>query len=191
LVGQLFGWTLLESVFTGALIAISSTTIIAKVFDEQRIGGRVRELVIGILLIEDLIAIVSMAVLTTVATGAGLSATTLLPTIGRLFAFLLALLVGGLLIVPRFMRVVFALQRPETTLVAGVGICFATAWLAQQAGYSVALGAFLAGSLIAESGRGEEVEHLVSPVRDMFLAVFFVSVGLLIDPALVLQHWAA
>ena len=191
LVGQLFGWTLLESVFTGALIAISSTTIIAKVFDEQHIGGRVRELVIGILLIEDLIAIVSMAVLTTVATGAGLSAATLLPTIGWLSAFLLALLVGGLLIVPRFMRVVFALERPETTLVASVGICFATAWLAQQAGYSVALGAFLAGSLIAESGRGEEVEHLVSPVRDMFLAIFFVSVGLLIDPALVLRHWAA
>jgi CPA2 family monovalent cation:H+ antiporter-2 len=189
--GRLFGWTVLESVFTGVLIAISSTTIIAKVFDERRIGGRLRELVVGILLTEDLIAVVSMAILTTVAAGAGVSAATVLPTIGRLALFLLALLLTGMLVVPRFMRVVFELDRAETTLVASVGICFAVAWIAQAAGYSVALGAFLAGSLVAESGRAHDVEHLVQPVRDMFLAVFFVSVGLLIDPALVLAQWRA
>jgi len=189
--GRLFGWTVLESVFTGAFISVSSTIIIAKVFDEHGIGGRLRELVVGILLTEDLIAVVMMAMLTAIATGAGVSAATMFPTVGRLVAFLVGLLVVGVLVVPRFMRTVFRLERTETTLVASVGICFTTAWLAQWAGYSVALGAFLAGSLVAESGRGEDVEHLVMPVRDMFLAVFFVSVGILIDPALVAEHWGA
>jgi CPA2 family monovalent cation:H+ antiporter-2 len=103
----------------------------------------------------------------------------------------MALLAAGLLVVPRFMRTVFRLQRRETTLVASVGICFTTAWLAQEAGYSVALGAFLAGSLVAEAGRADEVEHLVVPVRDMFAAIFFVSVGMLIDPGLIAEHWMA
>src|SRR6266404_4874457 len=114
--GHLFGWTMLESVFTGALIAISSTTIIAKVFDEQRIGGRLRELVVGILLVEDLIAIVFMATLTTVATGAGLSAAALGATVGRLATFLVVLLVVGIVVVPRVMRFVVGIGRSETTL---------------------------------------------------------------------------
>ena len=191
LVGRGFGWTPLESVFIGAAIAISSTTIIAKVFDEQRVGGRQRELVVGILLIEDLIAIVFMAALTAIATGAGLSATALAETVGKLAAFLAALLAVGMLLVPRLVHVVLRLERDETTLVASIGLCFLTAYVAQLAGYSVALGAFLAGSLIAESGRGETIEHLLRPVRDVFAAIFFVSVGLLIDPALVVEHWPA
>ena len=191
LTGRLFGWTLLESVFTGAIIAISSTTIIAKVFDEQGVGGRLREFVIGILLIEDLIAIVFMAVLTAVASGAGLSPGALTGTVGRLAMFLVVLLGVGILIIPRFIRFVTRIGRSETILVASVGVCFATAYLAQEAGYSVALGAFLAGSLVAESGHAEAIEHLVRPLRDVFAAIFFVSVGMLIDPGLVAQHWGA
>jgi monovalent cation:H+ antiporter-2, CPA2 family len=191
LTGRLLGWTLLESVFAGAVVAISSTTIIAKAFDEQGIRGRLRELVVGILLIEDLIAIVFMAILTAVATGAGVSAGALAGTIGRLVLFLVALLVIGMVVVPRFVRFVMKLGRSETTLVASTGICFATAYIAQKFGYSVALGAFIAGSLVAESGRGDEIEHLVKPMRDVFAAIFFVSVGMLIDPALVAEHWRA
>ena len=191
LVGRLFGWTTLESVFAGAVIAISSTTIIAKVFDEQGIGGRLRELVVGILLVEDLIAVLFMAALTAVATGAGVTAGALAGTVGRLVMFLVGLLVVGLLVVPRLVRLVVRLGRPETTLVASVGLCFALAFVAQEFGYSVALGAFLAGSLVAESGHGADIEHLVRPVRDMFAAVFFVSVGLLLDPTVLVQHWGA
>jgi K+:H+ antiporter len=191
LVGRLFGWSVLESVFVGAMIAISSTTIIAKAFDEQRIGGRLRELVVGVLLLEDLIAVVFLAALTAIATGAGLSAGALLPTIGRLTAFLVVLVAVGMLLVPRFIRFVVRLDRKETTLVASVGLCFATAYLAQTMGYSVALGAFIAGSLVAESGHSPTIERLVEPLRDVFLAIFFVSVGMLIDPALALQHWFA
>jgi CPA2 family monovalent cation:H+ antiporter-2 len=191
LVGRAFGWTVMESIFMGAAISISSTTIIAKVFEEQGIGGRQRELVVGILLFEDLVAVVFLAALTAIATGAGLSAAALTATVGKLTAFLIALLVVGMLVVPRFIRVVMRLERDETTLVASVGLCFLMAYVAHRAGYSVALGAFLAGSLVAESGRAEAIEHLVRPVRDVFAAIFFVSVGLLIDPALVAQHWLA
>jgi CPA2 family monovalent cation:H+ antiporter-2 len=191
LMGRVLGWTVLESVFVGATIAISSTTIIAKAFDEQGIGGRLRELVVGVLLLEDLIAIVFLAALTAIATGAGLSAGALFPAIGQLVAFLVAFVAVGMLLVPRFIRFVVRLGRKETTLVTSVGLCFAAAYLAQEAGYSVALGAFIAGSLVAESGHSEAIEHLVEPLRDVFLAIFFVSVGMLIDPALVLQHWGA
>lgn len=191
IVGRAFGWTVLESLFTGAIIAISSTTIIAKAFDEQGIRGRLRELVVGVLIVEDLIAVLLMTALTAISTGGGLSAGALALTTGRLIAFLVGLVVVGLLVIPRAVRAVVRVNRPETTLVASVGICFAIALLAQAFGYSVALGAFIAGSLVAESGEEQVVEHLVRPVRDVFAAVFFVSVGMLIDPALMARHWAA
>ncbi|ATB31353.1 cation:proton antiporter [Melittangium boletus] len=190
-VGRAFGWTAKESIFTGAIIAISSTTIIAKAFDEQGIKGKLREIVVGILIVEDLIAILLMATLTAVSTGSGLSAGQLTLTIGRLALFLVGLVVVGLFVIPRTVRAVHRLKRPETMLVTSVGICFAIALLAQSFGYSVALGAFLAGSLVAESGEEQEIEHLVQPVRDMFAAIFFVSVGMLIDPGLIAQHWLA
>jgi monovalent cation:H+ antiporter-2, CPA2 family len=186
-----FGWTVRESIFTGAIIAISSTTIIAKAFDEQGIRGKLRELVVGILIVEDLIAILLLAALTALARGEGLSASSLASTMGRLAGFLIGLLVVGMLVIPRAMRMIVKLGRPETTLVASIGVCFASALLAQRFGYSVALGAFLAGSLIAESGEAPVVERLVEPVRDMFAAVFFVSVGMMIDPGLIATHWVA
>jgi CPA2 family monovalent cation:H+ antiporter-2 len=189
--GRAFGWTVLESVFAGAIVAMSSTTIIAKVFDDQRVRGPLRDLVVGVLLVEDLFAIVFMAVLIAVATGAGVSPGELGATIGELAAFLAVLLAGGMLLVPRAIRYVRRLDRPETLLVASLGLCFGMAYLALEAGYSVALGAFLAGSLIAESGEAHAVEELVRPVRDLFAAIFFVSVGILIDPALVAEHWVA
>ncbi|QSQ12632.1 cation:proton antiporter [Myxococcus landrumensis] len=190
-VGKAFGWTTLEGLFVGALIAVSSTTIIAKAFDEQGVRGRMRELVVGVLIVEDLIAVLMMATLTAISTGAGLNVKDLTFTTGKLVAFLVGLVAVGLFIIPRAMRAVIKLNRPETTLVTSVGICFAVALLAQSFGYSVALGAFLAGSLVAESGEEKLVEHLVQPVRDMFAAIFFVSVGMLINPALIAEHWVA
>jgi CPA2 family monovalent cation:H+ antiporter-2 len=189
--GKLFGWTTLESLFAGAIIAISSTTIIAKAFDEQKIKGPLRELVVGVLIVEDLIAILLMATLTAVASGAGLSATEMVAVTGKLLAFLCGLVVLGLLVVPRAVRAIHRLNRPETTLVSSIGFCFGISLLAHELGYSVALGAFIAGSLIAESGEAKPIEELIQPVRDLFAAVFFVSVGLLIEPALIVEHWGA
>jgi CPA2 family monovalent cation:H+ antiporter-2 len=189
--GRALGWTSVESLFTGAVVAISSTTIIAKAFDEQGVGGPRREFVVGILIVEDLIAVLLMAVLTAVSSGAGLSAGALAATTGRLAAFLAALVVVGILVVPRAMRAVVRLGRPETTLISAVAVCFVVSLVARGMGYSVGLGAFLAGSLVAESGEARIVERLIAPVRDMFAAVFFVSVGMLIDPALIVRHWGA
>jgi CPA2 family monovalent cation:H+ antiporter-2 len=187
--GRLLGWTTKECLFAGAIVAISSTTIIAKTFDEQNIRGALRDRVVGVLVVEDLIAIVLMTVLTAVSSGSGLSGSALATTLGRLGAFLGGVMLVGLIIVPRLMRLIVKLGRPETTLVASVGLCFAVSLLAQKAGYSVALGAFLAGSLVAESGQEKEVEHLIMPVRDMFAAIFFVSVGMLIDPTVIVSEW--
>jgi CPA2 family monovalent cation:H+ antiporter-2 len=191
LVGQAFGWTTLESLFVGAIMAISSTTIIAKAFEEQNVKGSLRELVVSVLIVEDLIAILLMATLTAIATGTGLSASTMAITTGKLAAFLVGLVAVGLVLVPRGVRAINRLGRPETTLVASVGFCFGVSLLAHSLGYSVALGAFIAGSLIAESGEHHEIERLVTPVRDIFAAIFFVSVGVLLDPALIAEHWVA
>jgi CPA2 family monovalent cation:H+ antiporter-2 len=191
LVGQMLGFTRMESIFGGAIVGISSTTIIVKAFQEQKVKGRVTELVFGILIIEDLIAIFLLTILTTIARSGAVSPGVLGLTAMRLVMFLAALIGFGLLIVPRAVRAVHRLGNPETTLVSSIGICFAAALIALSFGYSVALGAFIAGSLVAESGHETEIEHLVRPVRDMFAAIFFVSVGMMIDPVALSVHWRA
>ncbi|HJR67637.1 MAG TPA: cation:proton antiporter [Gemmatimonadaceae bacterium] len=187
--GRAFGWTTIESFYAGAIIAISSTTIIAKAFQEQRVTGKFTELVLGVLIIEDLIGIFLLAILTALSAGSELSASSLAITGMRLGIFLVALIVVGLLVIPRSVRAVVRMNRPETTLIASMAICFMAALLAQAFGYSVALGAFIAGSLVGESGEEKTVAHLIEPVRDVFAAIFFVAVGMLIDPALVAEHW--
>ncbi len=189
--GRALGWTPLESIFTGAILSISSTTIVAKAYQETPVSDRLRELVFGVLLAEDLTAVVELAILTTLASGASVSASLMTVTIARLILFLVAFVGIGFLVVPPLVRFVVRMGRPETTLVAVVGLCFAFSIVAERAGYSVALGAFLAGSLVAESGEAAQIEHLVAPLRDIFGAVFFVSVGMMIDPMLIQQHWQA
>jgi CPA2 family monovalent cation:H+ antiporter-2 len=190
-VGQLFGWTSLESLYIGAAIAISSTTIIVKAFAEQGAKGRFTEVVFAILIIEDLIAIFLLATLTTLSHGAEISAGNMGITATRLLIFLFAMVSIGLLTVPRLVRMLVRMNRPETTLIASVGVCFACALFALRFGYSVALGSFIAGMLVAESGEGHTIERLVTPVRDIFAAIFFVAVGMLIDPAVLRDHWQA
>jgi CPA2 family monovalent cation:H+ antiporter-2 len=189
--GRLFGWSVFESVLAGGMIAISSTTVIVRAFREQGVRGPVADLVFSVLIAEDLLAIVLLAVLTPVASGHSLSPGALLGTVVRFVGFLVAAVSIGVLLLPRVMRSVVALNRPETTVVASVGVCFGGALLAQRLGYSVALGAFLAGSLVAESGQSERIERSVGPIRDLFVAVFFVAVGMLVDPSLVARHWLA
>ena len=185
---RLFGWDATLSAFAGATFSISSTTIVAKVFAERKVSGHHREVVFGVLVAEDLLAILLLAVFTAVAAGAGVSPAQLGSTVGKLVGFLVVLLVIGLLVVPRATRAVLKLDRPETTLVAATGLCFGTALLAHAFGYSVALGAFIAGTLIAESGEAHKVEVRVEPLRDLFSAIFFVAVGMQIDPRLIIEH---
>ena len=188
-IAHLLGYSSLESFYAGAALSISSTVIIGAAFLDQGIKGKLAETVFGILIVEDLIAIFLLTILTTVSSGNALSAQELAITGGRLALFLVGLLVIGMLTVPRLFRAVVSLDRPETTLVASVGVCFACALLAHSFGYSVALGAFIAGALVAESGMEKKVARTVKPMCDGFAAVFFVSVGMLINPALIAQHW--
>lgn len=189
--GQTLGWTGVESLFLAGALAISSTMVVAKVFEASPPAEDVRELVFGVLVIQDVVAIALLAVLGALATGLGVSAEALATTLVELGLFLLALVVGGLLVVPRLVRLVERVGSPETRVVAAGGLCFGLALLAQSFGYSIALGAFVAGMLVAESGRGHEVDHLIRPVRDLFVAVFFVSIGMSVDPRLVWTHLGA
>jgi CPA2 family monovalent cation:H+ antiporter-2 len=189
LIGRVAGWTPIESLFTGAAIAISSTTIVVKAFAEHGVRGRVADIVLGILIGQDLIAILLIAILTAVGEGGGLTPGEIFATTLRLMFFLVGLVGVGLLVVPRVIRAAVRSERAETILISSMGVCFAASLLALSLGYSVALGAFIAGSLVAESGQEKVVEHLVTPVRDLFVAVFFVSVGMLLQPAVIVEYW--
>ncbi len=187
----ILGWNATEALFAGAAMAVSSTTIIGKAFEDRKITGKLKDLVFGVLIVEDLFSILLLAALVPVAAGSAATSGELAWSMFRLFGLLTVAVLVGLVTIPRLMHWLIAQGSKETVLVTSVGLAFAGALLAEQVGYSVALGAFLAGSLIAESGEGEHVMELVLPVRDVFGAVFFVSVGMLIDPALVREHWVA
>lgn len=189
LLGRAFGWDVVPSVFLGSCLAISSTMVVARALDEHPLPRPASELVYGVLVIQDLVAIVMVAALTAVASGAGLGVTALLVTTGKLLAFLVGLVVVGMLVIPRALRFVVGLGHAETTVVAATGLCFVMAVIAAAAGYSVALGAFVAGSLAASSGLTARIEPVVTPIRDVFSAIFFVSVGMLVDPSSLLVVW--
>jgi len=191
LVGRGLGWRPVESIFAGAALGISSTMIIARVYQGMAIKGPVADLVLSSLIVEDLLAILMLTLLTAVGSGAGLDLSALVLIILRLAGFLAAVLAVGRWLVPRFIRWVADMGHDETLLITAVGLCFTLSLLAFRMGHSVALGAFLAGMLVAESGRERKVEHLLAPLKDVFVAIFFVSIGMLIDPAQVLPNWKA
>jgi K+:H+ antiporter len=185
------GWNQLQSLLTAGIVAISSTMVASSALADVKADQRLKDIVFGVLVMEDLVAILLIAVLTTAAGGGGLSGRLLAEMLARLGLFLLVMVVLGMLVVPRVVKAVVALRRPETTLVAALGICFGLAVVSQLAGYSVALGGFIAGALVAESGRHRIVEQTIRPVRDLFAAIFFVAVGMLFQPAAVAEHWGA
>jgi CPA2 family monovalent cation:H+ antiporter-2 len=190
LVGHLMGWTPWDSLLTGAIVSISGLVIIAKAFEETRVDPRVRELVFGVVLCEDVIAILLMAALITIANAGAVSLRGLSIDAVLLSLFIVVLIGIGSITVPYIVHRVAELKRPETLLILSLGLCFAFAMIAERAGYSLVLGAFLAGSLVAESGHGPEIEKLIEPVRQVFGAIFFVAVGMLIDPHLLARYWA-
>ncbi|HMG24136.1 MAG TPA: cation:proton antiporter [Kofleriaceae bacterium] len=183
LAARALGFTPTEAVFAGACLAISSTMLVTKAFEDRGWTHGFVDVVLAILVFEDIIAIVLLAVLGGIATGAGLAAGDIALLIARLAGFLVGALVGGLIVVPRVFRWIARRARPETLLISALALCFGVAAVADHAGFSVALGAFLAGILIAESGHGHDVFELVRPFRDVLAMVFFVSVGMMIAPA--------
>ena len=180
--GLFLDWPMTEAVFLGAAVCISSTMVVSKVFDQRPAAPAVREYVFGVLVIQDLVAVVLIAVVTGVASGQGLAASELALTLGRLALVLAGLVVGGMLFIPAVVRLSARLGSPEILVVVVTGLCFGMAVVAEGLGYSVALGAFVAGVLVAESGEKKAVEPLVRPLRDVFAAIFFVSIGMTVDP---------
>jgi len=187
--GQLFGWKPMDCIFLGAILSISSTTIIVKALGEV---GKTREsfagIIFGILVVEDILAIVMIALLSGFATTGSLNVADVGRTLFQLSAFLGVLLIGGLIVVPRLLNYVAKFKSNEMLLITTVGLCFGVSLLAVKLGYSVALGAFLIGAIIAEARQIVKIEELTHPVRDLFSAVFFVSIGLLIDPGVLVQY---
>ncbi len=189
-VGRFFGWGAMDRIFLGAMLSISSTTIIVKALAELgKSKEPFAELMFGILVIEDVLAIVMIALLSGIAMTGGLHPTDIGVTIGKLAIFLATALVAGLLVVPKLLAYVANFKSREMLLITALGLCFGFSLLAVKLGYSVALGAFIIGAVISESRQIAKIEVLVEPIRDMFSAIFFVAIGLLIDPHILKEHW--
>ena len=188
-IGVFFGWKTMDSIFLGGILAISSTTIIIKALEELGLTKeKFAELIFGVLIFEDILGILIIAVLSGVAITGSVQIGDVLRATGKLSVFLAVALIAGLLVVPKLLGYVGRFRRNEMLLITVLGLCFAACVVTLKLGYSVALGAFLMGAIIAEAREIGRIEELLEPIRDMFSAVFFVSIGLLIEPKMLLQY---
>lgn len=189
--GRALGWSNMDSMFLGGMLASSSTTIIIKAFDD--LGVKTRQfarIVFGVLVIEDIVVILLMVLLSTIAVTRQFEGTEILFTVAKLLFFLALWFIIGIFLLPTFLKKAKQVLDDETLLILSVGLCLGMVFLAVQVGFSAELGAFIMGSIIAETTSAERVEHIIKPVKDLFGAVFFVSVGMMIDPqAMVKYAW--
>lgn len=190
LLGRAMGWNEMNSLFLGGMLCMSSTTIVFKALDDlglrqQKFAG----ICFGILVVEDLFAVVLMVLLASIAVKNTFDGQEMLWQVIKLVAYLLFWFVAGIMLIPTLLRKCKKHLNDETMTIVALGLCLGMVLLAEGAGFSAALGAFVMGSIMAETVEAEHIEHLISPVKNMFGAVFFVSVGMMIDPALLLEYW--
>ena len=188
-VGRAFHWAKMDCIFLGGMLAMSSTTIIYKAFDDlglrqQQFAG----MVMSVLILEDILAIVMMVVLSAMASGSHLGGSQLLQSVIRIAFFLILWLVVGIFAIPLYLRRVRSIINDEVLLIVALGLCCAMAVLSTKVGFSSAFGAFIMGSILAETIEAERIEKLVEPVKNLFGAVFFVSVGMLVDPKILVDY---
>ena len=188
-VGHLFSWGKMDCIFLGGMLAMSSTTIIYKAFDDlglrqQQFAG----MVMSVLILEDILAIVMMVMLSALASGSEMGGGQLLQSVLRIVFFLILWLVVGIFAIPLYLRRVRRLINNEVLLIVALGLCCAMAVLSSKVGFSSAFGAFIMGSILAETIEAERIEKLVEPVKNLFGAVFFVSVGMLVDPKILVDY---
>ncbi|MBR1510631.1 MAG: cation:proton antiporter [Bacteroidales bacterium] len=190
MVGSAFGWSKMDALFLGGMISMSSTTIIYKAFEDLGLAKKkFASLVMSILILEDILAVVLMVVLSTVSVSANFEGGELVRSILKLVFFLVLWLLVGIYLIPLFLRKTRKLMNDETLLVVSLGLCFMMVVIAAKTGFSSAFGAFIMGSILAETLEAEHIERLVKPVKDLFGAIFFVSVGMMVDPAMIAQYW--
>ena len=188
-VGHIFSWGKMDCIFLGGMLAMSSTTIIYKAFDDlglrqQQFAG----MVMSVLILEDILAIVMMVMLSALASGSEMGGGQLLQSVIRIAFFLILWLVVGIFAIPLFLRRVRRLINNEVLLIVALGLCCAMAVFSTKVGFSSAFGAFIMGSILAETIEAERIEKLVEPVKNLFGAVFFVSVGMLVDPKILVEY---
>lgn len=189
-IGLAFGWSEMDALFLGAMLSISSTTIIVKALEELGLKRqRFSQLIFGVLIVEDILAIALIALLSGLAMTGDVSVGAVVGTLGKLGIFLVVALLAGLLLVPRLLALVARYKSREMLLISVLGLCFGFCLLVVEIGYSMALGAFVMGAIMAESRQIKQIETLVEPLRDMFSAIFFVAIGMLVDPAVITQYW--
>ena len=190
-VGHGFGWSKMDCFFLGGMLAMSSTTIIYKAFDDfglrqQRFAG----LVMSVLILEDILAIVMMVTLSAVASGKDPDGGQMLGSILKIAFFLILWFVVGLSVIPTLLRKTRKLMTDETMVIVSLGLCCAMSWISTSVGFSSAFGAFVMGSILAETVEADKIIRLVEPVKNLFGAIFFVSVGMLVDPNVLLEYAA-
>ena len=188
-VGRLFGWDKMDCIFLGGMLAMSSTTIIYKAFDDlglrqQQFAGRV----MSVLILEDILAIVMMVLLSAIASGKDLGGGEMLGSVWKIVFFLVLWLVVGIFAIPLILRRVRYLINNEVLLIVSLGLCCAMAVFSTKVGFSSAFGAFIMGSILAETIEAEKIIKLVEPVKNLFGAIFFVSVGMLVDPMILVEY---
>lgn len=189
-VGSSFGWSKMDALFLGGMISMSSTTIIYKAFEDLGIAKKqFAGLVMSILILEDILAVVLMVVLSTVAVSNNFEGKELVASVAKLVFFLILWIIVGIYLIPLLLRRAKKLMNDETLLVVALGLCFGMVVVAAKTGFSAAFGAFIMGSILAETIEAEHIERLVKPVKDLFGAIFFVSVGMMVDPAMIGQYW--
>ena len=187
--GYAFGWSQMDCIYLGGMLAMSSTTIIFKAFDDMGLRQkRFAGLVLSVLIIEDILAIVLMVMLSTLAVSKEFEGSQMLMSILKLVFFLVLWFVVGIYLIPLFLRKVRSLMTDETMLIVALALCFGMVVIASAVGFSAAFGAFIMGSILAETVEAEKIEHLVNPVKDLFGAIFFVSVGMMVDVALIVRY---
>ncbi|WP_163029131.1 cation:proton antiporter, partial [Pseudomonas viridiflava] len=188
-IGQFFGWKTMDSLFLGAILAISSTTIIVKALNDLKMKNeRFAQLIFGVLIVEDILGIGIIALLSGIAVSGSVSSGEVFSTVGKLSLFMIVALVIGILLVPRVLAYVARFESNEMLLVTVLGLCFGFCLLVVKLEYSMVLGAFLIGAIMAESRELIKIERLIEPIRDMFSAIFFVAIGLMIDPKILLDY---
>ena len=187
--GSLFGWSDMDCIFLGGMLAMSSTTIIFKAFDDMGLRQkRFAGLVLSVLIIEDILAIVLMVMLSTLAVSKEFEGSQMLGSILQLGLYLVLWFTVGLYFIPLVLRKLKPLMNSETLLITALALCFGMVVAASAAGFSAAFGAFVMGSILAETVEAETIEHLVAPVKKLFGAIFFVSVGMMVDLQLIMEY---
>lgn len=187
---QAMSWSLMESVFLGGLLSMSSTMVVIKSYEDLGLKEKPYSgMVFGTLVVEDLIAILLMVLLSTMAVSQSFAGKELMLNILKLVFFLILWFLVGIFLIPTILRKVKDVLNDEILLLVSIGLCFGMVFLANAVGFSSALGAFVMGSILSETVEGEHIERIVEPLKNLFGAIFFVSVGMMIDPGVIIEHW--